>query len=172
MSKETNIAPAIKRNIRTSTRERFTDAFSVGLVGGLSMLLFVAIIEAVIMGDNMGTKMMKYLIFAIPMFVGLSRFKEQVQVPQDFFQKGLLFSALASVTAATILLLAEIFTGSIPGFSIATISHEVTNIDELGRSHGFIPVISGAMLFMEVFVMSMITSFAILLIKHDHARTS
>ncbi len=172
MKKETNIDPAIKKYIRTSTRERFSDSFMVGLIGGLSMLFYVTILETTITGDNLGMKMLKYLIFAIPMAIGLTKFKEQVQVPQDFFQKGLMFSIFAALTAAVLLLLAEIATGPIAGFNIATISKEVTNIDELGRSHGFIPIISGAMLFMEVFIMSMLTSFAILLYQHDYARTS
>ena len=172
MSRETDIDPALKRHIRTSTRETFSDSFMVGIVGGLSMLAFVAIVEAMTTGNAIGLKMMKYLIFAIPLAIGLTKFKERMHVPQDFFQKGLLYAAFASVTAAGIMLLADIITGPIAGFDIATISSGLTNLDELGKSDGFVPVLSGAMLFMEVFVMSMITSFAILLYKYDHARTS
>lgn len=172
MSRETNLHPALKQHIHTYSREHFSDSLVIGVVGGLCMLTFVAIIEAVTTDNNLGLKLLKYLILAIPMTIGLIKFKRQIQVPQDFFQKGLLYAVFVSGTAALLMAFADLLISPMTGLSLATISNELTNIDELNRSGMLVYFVESAMLFLEVFVLSMFTAFAILLFLHDYARTS
>lgn len=172
MRQETDIDPAIKQHINTTTKNNYTSAILIGAIGGMAMIGFLLLVEAMGSGDHLALKMMKYLVMAIPLAVGLSKLKEHVSNKYTFFQNGLLFSAIASGVAATIMMVAYIVTAGADTFSLATITSSMTNADELGKSDGFVPVLSGAMLFLEVFVMSMITSFAILLFKQDYARTA
>lgn len=172
MNQETNIDPAIKQHIHATTKNNYTSAILIGAIGGMAMIGFLLIIEATSVGDSLGLKMMKYLVMAIPLAVGLSKLKDHPGNKYTFFQNGLLFSAIASGVAATIMMVGFFITAGADTFSLATITANMTNVDELGKSDGFVPVLSGAMLFLEVFVMSMITSFAILLFKQDYARTA
>lgn len=172
MRQETDIDPAIKQHINTTTKNNYASAALIGAIGGMAMIGFLLIVEAASVGDSLGLKMLKYLVMAIPLAVGLSKLKEQVTNKYTFFQNGLLFSAIASAVAATVMVVGFMLTLGTDAVNFATITAGMTNVDELGKSDGFVPVLSGAMLFLEVFVMSMITSFAILLFKQDYARTA
>ncbi len=172
MRQETDIDPAIKQHVNTTTKNNYTSAMLIGAIGGMAMIGFLLIVEALSVGNSLGLKMMKYFVMAIPLAAGLSKLKEHNNSKYTFFQNGLLFSAIASAVAATVMLVGFMITAGADTFSLATITAGMTHVDELGKSNGFVPVLSGAMLFLEVFVMSMITSFAILLFKQDYARTA
>jgi hypothetical protein len=174
MRQETDIDPAIKQHIKTTTKHNYTSAILIGAIGGMAMIGFILFIEALSISESqsMGYKMLKYLVMAIPLAVGLSKLKDHMNSKYTFFQNGLLFAATASAVAAAIMMVAFMFTAGSDTVNLATFNSGITNIDELGQSDGFIPVLAGAMLFLEVFIMSMITSFAILLFKQDYARTA
>ncbi|MFK7795994.1 MAG: hypothetical protein AB8E82_00970 [Aureispira sp.] len=172
MRQDTSINFTLKRSLNTIIPTKHVQATLTGSIAAMAMIGFLLFVELTNTGNNLGLKMMKYLILAIPMSIGLARLKEQVSNKYRFFQKGILFAAVASLVAATILTFSFIITVGIDTFNLATITANMTHVDELGKSHGFVPILSAAMLFLEVFVMSMITSFAILLYQHDHARTA
>ena len=172
MRQDTSINLTLRQNLSTIIPSKHTQATLTGSIAAMAMIGFLLFVELTNTGNSLGLKMMKYLILAVPMYMGLARLKANISNKYKFFQKGILFAAIASLVAATILTFSFILTAGIETFNLATITANMTHVDELGKSHGFVPVLSGAMLFLEVFVMSMITSFAILLYQHDYARTA
>lgn len=172
MRQDTSINFSLRRNLNTIIPTKHIQATLTGSTAAMAMIGFLLFVELISTGNNLGLKMMKYLVLAVPMYIGLAKLKETVSNKYRFFQKGIVFAAVASLVAAVIMTFTFILTAGIDMFNPATITANMTHVDELGRSHGFVPVLSGAMLFLEVFVMSMITSFGLLLYQHDHARTA
>lgn len=172
MRQDTSINFTLRSKLNTIVPTKHVQATLTGIIGAMAMIGYLLFVELTNTGNSLGLKMMKYLIFAIPMYMGLAKLKEQVSNKYRFFQKGILFAAVASLIAATVVTFSFIITAGIDTFNLATITANMTHVDELGKSHGFVPVLSAAMLFLEIFVMSMITSFGILLYQQDHARTA
>jgi hypothetical protein len=146
-------------------------AIYTGIIGATIMIGFILLIEFLNPVNSIGFKFMKYIILAIPLTIGLSKLKNNVTNKYRFFQRGILFAAIASVSAAITMLIAYFITQPIDGFSLATITTSMTTTSsETGVT--FIPFVAAAMLFLEVFVMSMITSFGVLVYQQDFARTA
>lgn len=146
-------------------------AMYTGFTGAATMIAFIFLIELINPANSIGFKFMKYIALAFPLAIGLSKLKTRVTNKYRFFQRGILFSAIASITAAITMLVVYFITQPIDGFSLATITTNMTTINsQTGIT--FIPIVAASMLFLEVFVMSMITSFGVLLYKQDFARTA
>lgn len=155
-----------KSNLRLSKTAMYT-----GLIGAITMISFILLIELINPANTIGFKFLKYLVLAFPLAVGLSKLKGNVHNKYRFFQKGILFAAIASITAALTMLIAYLITQPIEGFSLATITTNMTTIhSKTGIT--FLPLVAASMLFLEVFVMSMITSFGVLVYQQDFARTA
>lgn len=146
-------------------------AMYTGLFGAITMIGFLIIVELFNPANTIAFKFLKYFILAFPLAIGLSKLKNHVTNKYRFFQKGILFSAIASITAAVVMLIAYFITQPISGFSLATITTNMTTISsQTGIT--YIPLVAASMLFLEVFVMSMITSFGVLVYQKDFARTA
>jgi hypothetical protein len=146
-------------------------ALRIGLIGGIAMIGYLLTIEALFKGDLLGIKFLKYFIFAIPMATGISRLKGRVKNKYRFFQNGIAHSAVASATAAILMMIAYFVTVPLDNYTLATITTEMTTLNT-STSDMLVPFLASIMLFLEVFVFSMLTSFGILLYQYDYARTA
>lgn len=178
MRNETRALDTKKYNVeRNPTKDiektpiSFSNAIKTGLVGGLVMIGYLLLVELLFSGDLLGIKFLKYLVLAIPMAVGISKLKDRMKNKYRFFQKGIAHSAVVSATAAVVMMLAYFITIPFDNYTLATITTSMASLNT-STSNFMVPFLSSMMLFMEVFVMSMITSFAIILYKYDYARTA
>lgn len=156
--------------IERTTPVNYSNARRTGLIASIGMIAFLLVLELVSGPNFIGLKFLKYLVLAIPFWIGIQKLKENTKFNKRFFQKGISYAAVAAGTAALIMVVAYAATIPFEGINFATITGNMTELHTT-TSNMLIPFVSGMMLFMEVFVMAMITSFAILLFKYDHAAT-
>jgi len=149
----------------------YQDALYKGIIGAALMIAFTVLVELMSGGHNLGAKFAKYILLGIPIWVGLSNVKNNLDNKYSFFQKGASYAAVVSFVAALIMLITYPILLPIPDITIATIPSAFADI---GTTQGstFLSIVIGVMLFFETLIMSMLTSFAILLYKYDFARTA
>lgn len=123
-----------------------------GLIGGLAMAAYLALLQLTGTADSTMLKMVKYIPFAILLYVGLKRYKMYLPKGKLFF-KGLGFGTVVSaysaiITAASMTFL---YAAHPEGVEITKFQSSVTNMLQM--------LVVDGMLILEIFVFGMITTF-------------
>lgn len=124
------------------------------------MIAYVVLVELLTGGQSDGLKFFKYIFFAFPAASGLCRLSRGKVDFFRFLPQSTIYTAIVSLTAASLMVLAYWVTLPMGSINMATIP--AAQASAALATTSITPLPESFMLFLEVFAMSMIIGFALL----------
>lgn len=148
--------------INSHTVDKYRQAVNIGLIGALLMIIYLIVIEVATGGTSYGLKFLKYIFLAVPMAFGLCKMSEGEGFHNPYLPQSTFYTAVIATTAASLVLLAYWITLPVEGINLATIKAPIAPDQGQVVSANMLPLPTPFMLFLEVFAISMIIGFALL----------
>lgn len=140
---------------------KYKVAIKAGINGALIMITYVVVLELLTKGQAEGLKFLKYILFAFPIALGLSKLDLSSVCEAQVLPNSAFYTAVASFTAAILMVAAYWVTLPIEHINMATV--QTTHIQTVSDATKPTWLSEVVLLFFEVFAMSIITGFTILL---------